>query len=178
MFIYLKDKRLRSLLLLLTLMLFGAACSSRSEITKNYIESYSSENIVYLNSENFNKSEVKWTTENPPSMEEVKRAVKAGEASEKLAMMGDWWLYGPGMGYTMLNLGTVVLFPPYALYLLGNAALSISGSEPVRVMDIVPEGDSRAAIEGALDDVCSVPGRLNAAIAGKSYVDSLSIHNE
>ncbi|HMO17875.1 MAG TPA: hypothetical protein PKA63_06730 [Oligoflexia bacterium] len=111
-----------------------------------------------------------WTLDRPPSMNEVREVVKNGEADKHLSAMGDWWLYGPGMGYAMLNLGTVLLFPPYALYLLGNAALSISGNEPVRLIDVIPENGGREVVEGVLDEVCSVPGKLNAAIAGRDFI--------
>lgn len=91
---------------------------------------------------------------------------------ETEAMMGDVasnWFYGQGLGETALAVGTVVLFPPYALYLAGNAVLSLSGYEEVRVSQALP--DSGEDIWNSVyDGVTSVPGRVTSGVSGREYV--------
>lgn len=69
----------------------------------------------------------------------------------------------------MLNVGTVVLFPPYALYLLGNAGVAFAGYEPLYVTDALPE-PAKKEVLGLYNGVTGVPGRLNALVAGERYV--------
>jgi len=120
------------------------------------------------------QSETSWTTERPPSIKEVTNAVKNDTANEKMEAMGNWWLYGPGIGHTILNLGTVVVFPPYAIYLLGNATLGLTGNEPLRIIDIIPQGP-KEVVNDAIDGVCSVPGRMTSLIASRPYVETLPL---
>ena len=70
----------------------------------------------------------------------------------------------------MLNVGTVVLFPPYALYLLGNAGVAFAGYEPMYVTDALPE-PARKEVLGLYNGVTGVPGRLNALVAGERFVN-------
>lgn len=53
-----------------------------------------------------------WQTDKPPSIGEITKAVNEKKVDEKLDGMKDWWLYGPGMGKTILNVGTTIIFPP------------------------------------------------------------------
>lgn len=69
----------------------------------------------------------------------------------------------------MLNIGTVVVFPPYALYLLGNAGVAFAGYEPLYVTDALPE-PARKEVLGFYNGVTGVPGRVNALVAGEPYV--------
>lgn len=91
------------------------------------------------------------------------------QAEEVLETWGESWLYGPGLGEAALNVGASLLFPPYALYLLGNSALALSGFEPLYLSDALPELD-REAWRSFHDEVSSGPGRVAAAVAGKEYV--------
>jgi hypothetical protein len=90
------------------------------------------------------------------------------QSEEMLAQMGGNWLYGQGFGETAMNVAGVVIFPPYGLYLLGNAALSLSGYEPFSVSEVLPaeEGD---AYREAFETVAAGPGRFAAAVAGEEY---------
>lgn len=90
------------------------------------------------------------------------------EFNERLNQSGKRWLYGKGIGRTMANIGTVILFPPYALYLVGNAGLSLAGYEPLHVTDALPSTPRKYVIQ-AYDGVTSVPGRVTAFIAGKDF---------
>ena len=97
----------------------------------------------------------------PPTPEELQPQLES--ATHK-------WFYGPGVGRTALNIGTIVLFPPYALYLLGNAGLNMAGFPQIHVTDALPP-EPRDAVNGVYDDVTSAPGRLNAFIAGEEFQD-------
>lgn len=94
------------------------------------------------------------------------------EATEQLqSQMNDFaytWFYGPGIGQTFLNVGTVVLFPYYAVYLLGNAGLTLAGYEPLYLTDALPEG-ARQSVNEVYSDVTSTPGRVNAHIADVEF---------
>ena len=104
-----------------------------------------------------------------PDLATGKVAPPTGEQfSEQLSNSGHKWFYGGGIGRTIANVGTVVVFPPYALYLLGNAGLALAGYSPLYVSDLLPE-QPREYVLGAYDGVTSVPGRLNALIAGESF---------
>ncbi|NLF24059.1 MAG: hypothetical protein GX589_00165 [Deltaproteobacteria bacterium] len=78
------------------------------------------------------------------------------------------WYYGQGLGDTALKAGTVVVFPPYVLILLGNAALSLSGYETVGVSNFLPE-QGASVWSGFYDSVTGAPGRVAAAAAGKEF---------
>jgi len=90
------------------------------------------------------------------------------QSEEMLAQMGGNWLYGQGLGETAMNVAGVVLFPPYGLYLLGNAALSLSGYEPFSVSEALPDEEGQA-YRDAFDIVAAGPGRFAAAVAGEEY---------
>lgn len=88
------------------------------------------------------------------------------ELQAQLEQQAESWLYGPGIGRTMLNIGTTIVFPPYGLYLLGNAGLALAGLDPVYLTDILPE-TPRQEVLSVYDRVASVPGRVAASIAGR-----------
>ena len=90
------------------------------------------------------------------------------EAKGLLDEVGSNWLYGQGVGDTAVNVGAMVAFPPYALVLIGNAALSVSGYEPVALSDTLPE-EPRAMWRETYDEVTSVPGRAAASAAGTEF---------
>jgi hypothetical protein len=90
------------------------------------------------------------------------------KAKEVLGEVGKNFAYGPALGETAVNVSTSVLFPPYALYLLGNAVLSLSGYEPVTISGMLPS-DEGEAWSSTYDEIVGVPGRVVAAVAGKEY---------
>jgi len=108
----------------------------------------------------------------PPSLKQIvadaEKNAETGESDEQLKQYGRRWLYGGGMGRTMTNVGTVVAFPPYALYLVGNAGLSLAGYEQLSITSLVPE-PARDYILGAYNGITSLPGRLAAFIAGEEF---------
>lgn len=90
------------------------------------------------------------------------------KAKETIEEVGKGFIYGPGIGEAVVNGGTAVLFPPYAIVLLGNAVLSLSGYEPITVSRMLPDEAGKAWGE-AYDGVVSGPGRVSAAIAGEEF---------
>lgn len=90
------------------------------------------------------------------------------KANDILNEVGGNFAYGPGLGDAAVSIGTVVVFPPYAVYLLGNAVLSLSGYEPITVSSLLPEKDGEQW-STTYDTVVSVPGRFVAAMAGHEY---------
>jgi len=104
----------------------------------------------------------------PSSMDIVGKPMPPEKAKEVLSEIGQNFAYGPGLGDAALNVGTAVVFPPYAIYLLGNALLSLSGYEPVTVASLLPEEDGKAWSR-TYDSVVSGPGKVVAAMAGREY---------
>lgn len=91
------------------------------------------------------------------------------EADAMLSDVGENWLYGNGLGETAIAVGSVVAFPPAAIYWLGNVALSAAGYEPIGVSSVLPE-DEKAQWNGIYDGISGAPGRVSAAIAGKEFI--------
>lgn len=112
--------------------------------------------------------------EKPPAendaeiMELVKKPISTEKSGELIKEAGGNWFYGQGLGETALNVGTSVVFPPYAIYYLGNMALSATGYEPLYVTNALPEED-REAVNNVYSGVTSAPGRLTAAVSGQEF---------
>ena len=98
----------------------------------------------------------------------VSQPMSTEQAKQVLGEVGGNFAYGPGLGDAAVNLGAVIVFPPYILYLLGNTALSLTGYEPVTVSSLLPEEQGKAWSNG-YDTVVSGPGRVVAATAGREY---------
>lgn len=98
----------------------------------------------------------------------VGKPMSSEQAKAVLGEVGSNFAYGPGIGDATVNLGAVIVFPPYILYLLGNTALSLTGYEPVTVSSLLPEEEGKSWSNG-YDTVVSGPGRLVAAAAGREY---------
>jgi len=98
----------------------------------------------------------------------VEKPLPPEKSEELLGEVGNNWLYGQGIGNTAATVGTVVLFPPYALLVLGNVGLEAAGYEPLWLSDALP-AKGRQAWHTAYDGVTSGPGRLAASIAGREY---------
>lgn len=108
------------------------------------------------------------TSEDQVAMQMSQKPMPPEKAQVMLSEMGENWLYGPGLGQTALNVGAMVVFPPYAIYVLGNSVLSMSGYEPLYVTDLLPDSE-RADINEVYDEVTTAPGRVSAALAGKEF---------
>ena len=100
--------------------------------------------------------------------EAVKEPLSPENTEALLDEVGSNWLFGQGMGETAATVGTIVVFPPYALWVVANAALSLSGEQPLEVSKILPE-ESGKVWRTTYDEVTSVPGRTTAAFSGQEY---------
>jgi len=94
-----------------------------------------------------------------PTPEEYKR---------EMSNLAHGWFFGPGFGTAIFNIGTAIAVPPYAFYLLGNAALEVSGLGAVYPTDLLPDPAANV-VGGAFQQVVSVPGRLNSAIFDEPF---------
>jgi len=90
------------------------------------------------------------------------------QSRDVLETAGGNWFFGQGFGDTLINIGGVVVFPPYAAVLLGNAALSLAGYEPLEFSQALPDG-AREGWRETYGTVASGPGRLTSVIAGREY---------
>lgn len=90
------------------------------------------------------------------------------KAEEVISEVGGNWLYGNGIGNTTLNLGGIYLFPPYALYVVGNAIIDFSGYEGLYISKLLPEQDEKQ-FNKAYDNLTSGPGRIAALIADEEF---------
>jgi hypothetical protein len=104
----------------------------------------------------------------PSNLDLIGKPMPPEKAKEVLSEVGKNFAHGPALGDTALNVGTAVVFPPYAIYLLGNAVLSLSGYEPVTVSSLLPEEDGKAWSE-TYDSLVSGPGKVVAAMSGHEY---------
>lgn len=104
----------------------------------------------------------------PAILQATQKPLSPDAATSVFSEMGENWLYGPGLGQTALNVGAMVVFPPYAIYVLGNSVLSMSGYEPLYVTDLLPDGE-RDEVNLMYDEVTTAPGRVSAALAGKEF---------
>lgn len=78
------------------------------------------------------------------------------------------FFYGQGFGQAIVNVTTIIFWPPYAIYILGNGVISLSGYEPLLVTNLLPQ-NIKDSYDTGYDTVTSVPGRITAAIAGQRF---------
>lgn len=90
---------------------------------------------------------------------------QSGEALE--SYMHEWF-FGPGVGRTAVNVGTTIAFPPYALYLVGNAGLQLAGYKPFFISEQLPEPVGSGWLV-VYDGVTSVPGLFNSLIFDEPF---------
>ena len=101
-------------------------------------------------------------------LEAAKKPIPPEKAEEIVDAAAGNWFYGQGVGDTAITAGAVIAFPPYLVVVLGNAALSLGGYEPITVSGLLPEETGKEWAE-TYDSVASSPGRLSAAVAGREF---------
>ena len=104
----------------------------------------------------------------PSLMKAASSSMTPEQAHKVLETSATNWAFGQGIGNTAINLGAVMAFPPYLAVVLGNAALDISGYEPITVSGFLPEEQGKAWSE-TYDSIASSPGRASAALSGREY---------
>ena len=179
-------QRLSTIIALLALLLLCSACSSRrsttpvpatSQVAKSELPAIDFRRPSQQLAKNGHtaggpapKERIRFDSTKPISVEEWRKLGTATpeELNGALKEAGSQWLYGPGLGQTATNVGTVVVFPPYALYLLGNAGLSLAGFEQLYITKLLPQAPRKHVLD-FYDGITSVPGRLSALVAGKEY---------
>jgi len=92
------------------------------------------------------------------------------QSDELLNQTGKNWLYGQAFGETILNIGGIILFPPYAAYVLTNAGLNLSGYESLKFSSLLPE-PSQKKWEKGYDGITSIPGHTSALLADEKFRD-------
>ncbi len=104
--------------------------------------------------------------------DQVKRIVREPlspeQTGELVEEVGGNWLYGQGLGETAFTVGSIVLFPPAAIWHLGNAVVSLSGYKPIGVSYLLSDEDEQGW-NNVYDGVMSGPGRVIAGVSGKEY---------
>lgn len=90
------------------------------------------------------------------------------QTQEMMGDVGENWLYGNGLGETAIAVGSIVAFPPAALYWIGSVAAGAAGYE-TGVSAVLPE-EERAQWNGFYDDISGAPGKLSAAMAGREFI--------
>jgi hypothetical protein len=83
-------------------------------------------------------------------------------------------VYGEGLGEVAVNVGGSVLFPPYAVYVLGNALLSASGYEGIYFTDALP-AEEREQWHATYSKIVAVPGRVAAEANGEEFRDAKTV---
>ena len=102
----------------------------------------------------------------PPDPEQAKEELESGAKN---------WFFGPGFGSSVSNIALMIVFPPYAIYLLGNAGLQLAGYEPWYVTDeLSPE--QRSATLNTYNEVMSVPGKFNSLIFDEEFREPTPVY--
>jgi hypothetical protein len=89
-------------------------------------------------------------------------------AGDVLSTASGNWFYGQGVGQTALNVGTTIMFPPYAAVILGNFALDLMGYESVGLSNFLDKEDKVKWVN-FYDGVTSVPGQMTSKVAGEEF---------
>ena len=135
------------------------------QITENSVATDSTEDSSWASADDISRGRLK-----PLKITDENEKAQL-EAQEKLKNYGDSWFYGGGMGRTAANIGTTAIFPPYGLYLLTNAGLSLTPLGPLYFSEALPK-DVKDPWNLFYENVTSIPGRLNAAVARRPYVEN------
>ncbi len=112
------------------------------------------------------KKEVKPTD---PIMAELSRKPFSIEESKVLfGELADNWFFGPGVGRAAWSIGSIVAFPPLAVYFLATGITEAIGYQPVYWSDLLPD-EGRKPLLGFYGLVTDAPGSLFAAMAEKEF---------
>ncbi|RMD84022.1 MAG: hypothetical protein D6808_07685 [Candidatus Dadabacteria bacterium] len=104
----------------------------------------------------------------PTVTEVVREDLTAQDAKEMLKAGAKNWFYGEGLGDTATKVVGSVLFLPYGIYVVGNAALNLAGYKGFYISDALPE-PRRKEVKDLYKTVTSIPGRVTATVAGEEF---------
>jgi hypothetical protein len=103
-----------------------------------------------------------------PTLDFLQRPLTLEESNKLTDEVGGNFLYGQGFGEALVNIGGIVIWPPYAIYVLGNSAISLSGYNRLHVTNLLPE-PIKDSYNTGYDFITSGPGRLAASIGEQEY---------
>lgn len=162
---YLSTVCLFSLLLALT-----TSCSS--------VNGSSSHNIKFLNEDSRNQAlNSPQENENKPEEDQqltarlqkmASKPLTPDQTSELVDTAAGNFFYGPSLGETALDIIGMIAFPPYAVVVAGNSALSLAGYKPLSIKRVLPDDVAKGYTE-ATDTIYSGPGRVVAGVSGNQY---------
>ena len=79
------------------------------------------------------------------------------------------WFYGHNLKNNILQINTIIVFPPYAILALGNVVLNVSGYESIGVGSVLSE-ENKEKWNSVYDSFTAGPGRFTSAVAGKEFI--------
>ncbi|HMO02232.1 MAG TPA: hypothetical protein PKA79_04475 [Oligoflexia bacterium] len=109
----------------------------------------------------------------PPVKEIITTPLSAEEHNELLRETTRNIFYGEALGRTAVAAGSTIVFPPAALYWLGNLALDLAGYETIGPASFMPPEAGKEA-QSLYVAIVSAPGRIVATAAGQNFRDQKS----
>jgi len=116
-------------------------------------------------------------TESPSLNQVIAEPLPPEKTGELLTKVGQNWAYGQGLGETAMTVGAIVVFPPYAIYAIGNAIVDLAGYERLDPVKFLPP-ESQASVNEVYDTITEAPGRGVAKAAGVPFRDKETIKND
>lgn len=156
-----------AVLILFICALCSACGTSFADFDRNSVTEKRADTVHMNYSESYSRKSSSFSLDKPPSLRDLASGEvvppKPEELGYELREAGEQWFFGYGFGRTMLNVGTIVVFPAYALYLLGNAVLQLCGYDGLYVTNILPS-KIREPVMQVYDGVTYAPGKVNSFI--------------
>jgi hypothetical protein len=109
-----------------------------------------------------------------PSVPDLASGEEEPPTADEIKDISHRWFFGQGVGETIVNVGTVVVFPYYAIYLVGNAGAELMGYERLSLLGSIPD-PVREPATVVYDGVTSAPGLVNSAVFGESFYSASDV---
>jgi hypothetical protein len=103
-----------------------------------------------------------------PTLDFLKKPLTQEQSQKLTGEVGGNFLYGQGFGDFLINIGGILITPWYALYVLGNAAISVADYEPLYITNLLPN-KTKSGYDAVYKTVASGPGRGAALIGNEPY---------
>ncbi|MDD2942783.1 MAG: hypothetical protein PHC51_07445 [bacterium] len=114
------------------------------------------------------EKQARFSLDKPPDVQALLRSEEQPPDANDLSVLLDQWFFGQGLGETVLNIGTVIAAPFYAVYLVGNAGAELAGYERLSPFNSLP-ADAVEPVAIVYDGVTSVPGFISSLVFGKEF---------